>query len=105
VGGTMAFTTFVLFQFFNILNARSDHQSVFQRRTFTNGWLWSALSAVILLQVTVVHVGPFQRLFDTTSLTVAQWAIATAVASSVVWVEELRKLWERRVDVRSPSVA
>jgi P-type Ca2+ transporter type 2C len=40
--GTMAFTTFVLFQFFNILNARSDHRSVFQRRTLTNGWLWAA---------------------------------------------------------------
>jgi P-type Ca2+ transporter type 2C len=105
VGGTMAFTTFVLFQFFNILNARSDHRSVFQRRTFTNRWLWGALVAVVLLQVVVVHVGPFQRLFDTTSLTLGQWAAAAAVASTVVWADELRKLWVRRAGGRTPSVS
>jgi Ca2+-transporting ATPase len=96
VGGTMAFTTFVLFQFFNILNSRSDHASVFTRRTLTNRWLWVALVAVLLLQVAVVHLGPLQRLFDTTSLTVTQWLVAVAVASTVLWAEELRKLFIRR---------
>ncbi|MFM7490822.1 MAG: HAD-IC family P-type ATPase, partial [Actinomycetota bacterium] len=40
VAGTMAFNTFVLFQFFNILNVRSDRNSVFRRQTFTNWQLW-----------------------------------------------------------------
>ena len=96
VAGTMAFNTFVLFQFFNILNARSDRNSVFRRQTLTNRHLWVALAAVILLQVGVTHVGFMQRLFDTTSISGAQWLIAIAVASSVLWLEELRKAIVRR---------
>jgi Ca2+-transporting ATPase len=96
VAGTLAFNTFVLFQFFNILNARSDRNSVFRRQTLTNRHLWIALAAVILLQVGVTHVGFMQRLFDTTSISGAQWLIAIAVASSVLWLEELRKIVVRR---------
>ncbi len=96
VAGTMAFNTFVLFQFFNILNARSDRNSVFRRQTLTNRHLWVALGAVILLQVGVTHVGFMQRLFDTTSISAIQWLIALAVASSVLWLEEIRKFFIRR---------
>ena len=39
---TMAFTTLMLFQLFNVLNARSDEQSAFQG-LFTNPWLWGAV--------------------------------------------------------------
>src|SRR5690606_38220493 len=40
-GQTMAFTTLVLFQLFNVFNARSDEESAF-RGLFNNGWLWAA---------------------------------------------------------------
>ena len=96
VAGTMAFNTFVLFQFFNILNARSDRQSVFSRFTFSNRWLWLSLGAVLVLQVGVTHVGFMQDLFDTTSITLAQWLVCVAVASSVLWLEEARKFIVRR---------
>ena len=54
------------------------------------------ISVDALLQVLVTYVGPLQRLFDTTSIDLGHWLIATAVASSVVWVEELRKAVARR---------
>ena len=92
VAGTMAFNTFVLFQFFNILNARSDTASVFSRHTFTNAPLWIALAAVIALQIGVTHLGPLQTLFDTTSISLVQWLVCAAVASSVLWLEEIRKV-------------
>ena len=92
VAGTMAFNTFVLFQFFNILNARSDRNTVFRRQTFTNPQLWMALGAVIVLQIGVTHVGFMQKLFDTTSISGVQWLISVAVASSVLWLEEIRKV-------------
>jgi len=98
VAGTMAFNTFVLFQFFNILNARSERTSVFSRATFGNRGLWIALGAVLVLQVGVTHVGPLQRLFDTTSISLSQWLVCAAVASSVLIVEELRKLALRSAD-------
>jgi len=99
--GTMAFNTFVLFQFFNILNARSDRNSVFRRHTLTNPQLWIALVAVIVLQVGVTHVGFMQRLFDTTSISITQWLVSIAVASSVLWFEELRKAFVRRTSLNS----
>jgi Ca2+-transporting ATPase len=96
VAGTMAFNTFVLFQFFNILNVRNEKESVFTKYTLTNRQLWMALSAVILLQVGVSHVGFLQSLFDTTSINFGQWLICIAVASSVLWLEEIRKFFLRR---------
>jgi Ca2+-transporting ATPase len=96
VAGTMAFNTFVLFQFFNILNARSDWHSVFRRQTLLNAYLWVSLLCVIVLQIGVTHVGAMQRLFDTTSISASQWLICLAVASSVLWLEELRKIFIRR---------
>ena len=98
VAGTMAFNTFVLFQFFNILNCRSDTLSVFRKATFKNSRLWIALVAVLVLQVGVTHFGPMQELFDTTSISFAQWMIAIAIASSVLWIEEAKKLrYNRKV--------
>ena len=96
VAGTMAFNTFVLFQFFNILNVRSDHLTVFRRATLGNVQLWRALAAVLVLQVGVTHFGPMQRLFDTTSISGVQWLVCIGVASTVLVVEELRKVVRRR---------
>ncbi len=89
---TLAFTTFVLFQFFNIFNARAEHGTAFNRQFFTNGKLWLALIGVVLMQLVVVHWGPAQAIFDTVDLGLADWLLATAIASSVLLLEELRKL-------------
>jgi Ca2+-transporting ATPase len=96
VAGTMAFNTFVLYQFFNILNVRSDQQTVFRRATLRNGRLWIALAAVVALQVGTTHLGPMQDLFDTTSISAVQWLVCIGVASTVLVTEELRKVLRRR---------
>jgi Ca2+-transporting ATPase len=89
---TLAFTTFVLFQFFNIFNARAEHGSAFNRQFSRNGRLWAALAAVVLLQVIAVHWAPAQAIFDTIDLTLAEWALAALVSSSTLLLEEARKL-------------
>lgn len=96
IAGTMGLNTFVLFQFFNILNVRSENRTIFSRLTFTNKYLWWSLASVLLLQIAVTHVGFMQRLFDTKSITIHQWMVCVAVASSVLWVEEIRKFIVRR---------
>ena len=88
---TLAFTTFVLFQFFNVFNVRAETGSAFNRHFFGNRMLWLALTAVLALQVIVVHWAPAQAIFDTTHLSAADWALAAAVASSVLLLEEARK--------------
>jgi Ca2+-transporting ATPase len=88
---TMAFTTLVLFQLFNVFNARSDQQSAF-RDLFTNRWLWGSIAVSLLLQVIVIYTPFLQRAFYTTPLTLAEWLLCFAVASTVLWLRELSKL-------------
>ncbi len=90
-GQTMAFTTLVFFQLFNVFNARSAEQSAFHR-LFSNPWLWAALALSVALQVAVVYTPLLQQAFTTVALAPGDWLICIAVASSVLWVMELRKL-------------
>ena len=92
---TLAFTTFVLFQFFNVFNARAEQGSAFNACFFANGKLWQALTAVLALQVLVVHWGPAQAVFETVDLSLRDWAVAIAVAASVLMLDEARKLVRR----------
>jgi P-type Ca2+ transporter type 2C len=90
-GQTMAFTTLMLFQMFNVVNARSDERSAFVH-LFTNRWLWGAISISIALQVFVVYVPSLQRAFGTVALTPRDWVLCVAVGSSVLWLREATKL-------------
>ena len=90
---TLAFTTFVLFQFFNVFNARVESATAFNARFFSNRMLWISVGGVLALQILAVHWPPAQRLFDTAPLTLVQWALAAGVASLILWLEETRKLF------------
>jgi Ca2+-transporting ATPase len=92
---TLAFTTLVLYQLFNALNARFEDRSAF-RRLLANRWLWLALLLSVGLQVAVVHAPFLQRAFRTAPLSPGDWLVCVAVASSVLWVIELKKLLTRR---------
>ena len=99
---TMAFTTLMLFQIFNVLNARSDERSAFVRM-FRNGWLWAAIIGSVLLQVLVVYVPLLQQAFGTRGLTARDWVFAAGVASSVLWLREVDKAFSRRAARRLAS--
>jgi Ca2+-transporting ATPase len=88
---TMAFTTLMLFQLFNVFNARSDTRSAFAGFC-SNRWLWAAATASAVLQVAVVYTPFLQRAFGTVALSGADWVFSVAVASSVLWIRELSKL-------------
>jgi len=89
-GQTMAFTTLVLFQLFNAFNARSDERSVL-RDLFRNRWLWSAVALSLALHAAVIYTPFLQEAFATVALSAGDWLLCTAVASSVLWLSELRK--------------
>ena len=97
IGLTMTFTTFVMFQMFNVFNARTERESVFSRQLVANPKLLMAVAGVLALQVLAVSWGPLQRLFGTEDLTAAQTGLCLAVASTVLWLEEIRKLGARLV--------
>ncbi|MDP1872343.1 MAG: cation-translocating P-type ATPase [Gallionella sp.] len=89
---TLAFTTFVLFQFFNVFNARAEYDTAFNSQFFTNGRLWGALIGVVGLQGVVVHWGPAQAIFNTVDLSLSDWGLVLLTSSSVLVLEETRKL-------------
>ena len=60
--------------------------------TFTQAILDSITLAVTPLQAIAVHWPPAQTIFHTTALTLGDWVISTAVAASVLLLEEARKL-------------
>jgi Ca2+-transporting ATPase len=93
---TLTFTTFVLFQFFNIFNARAERSSAFNRQLFCNEKLWLAIVSMVLLQMVVVYWEPAQTIFDTVDLRPLDWVWSVAIASSILFVEEIRKLFFRR---------
>jgi Ca2+-transporting ATPase len=102
---TMAFTAFVLQQMVNVFNSRTENGSVFCRYTFTNWRLWAVIGGVVVLQVLATVWNPLQSLFGTEHLTAEQWAVAVAVALSVLVIEELRKVLVRLLLRRSGATA
>ena len=88
---TMAFTTLVLTQLFNVFNARSDEVSAF-RTLWVNSWTWFAVFLSLLLQIAVLYVPPLQHAFNTVPLQITDWLVCCASASIVLWGQELLKL-------------
>ena len=88
---TMAFTTLVFFSLFTVFNARAGNRSAFAG-LFSNMWLWGAVLLAIALQVAVVYVPFLQQAFSTVGLEAGDWLRCAAVASSVLWLRELRRL-------------
>jgi len=97
---TMAFTTFVGFQMVNVFGSRTENQSVFTSRLWSNPRLLAAVASVLVLQMAAVVWAPLQAIFGTVDLDPGQTALCVAVASFVLWFEELRKAatraWLRR---------
>jgi len=89
-GQTMAFTTLVLFQLFNVFNARSDERSAF-RGLFANRLAWGAVAVSLVLHAGVIYLPFLQLAFSTTALSLGDWLRAAMVASSVLWLRELTK--------------
>jgi len=90
----MTFTTLMMFQLFNVFNARSDEQSAF-RGLFHNPWLWGAVALSLALHVGVIYLPFLQKTFSTVSLGLNDWLLCAAAASSVLWLRELGKLITR----------
>jgi Ca2+-transporting ATPase len=98
---TMAFTTLMLCQLFNVFNARSDERSAFAD-LFTNRWLWAAVGLSLVLHAAVLYRPFLQKAFSTVPLGAGDWLLCVAAASAVLWLRELSKLVGR---LRQPGGA
>jgi P-type Ca2+ transporter type 2C len=88
---TMAFTTLMMFQLFNVYNCRSTWRSAFSG-FFENKWLLGAVALSLSMHVLVIYVPFLQTAFHTVPLSSLDWAIATAVAATLLIGMEVVKL-------------
>lgn len=93
---TMSLTTLAVFQWFNAWNCRHESRSVFRQNPFSNKFLIWSLLIVISLQLFLVYNPFMQNIFKVTALSFREWLIILPVASSILWVEEIRKFFYRR---------
>lgn len=91
---TGTFTVLAVCQWFNAINCRSEKRSAF-KGLLTNRWLFFGLLVGNVLHMGVVFLPPLNRIFHTVPMPICEVFLIGSVASLVLWVEELRKLWVR----------
>ena len=94
---TISLTVLAVFQWFNAWNCRSATESVFRTNPFSNLYLVGATAIVITLQLLAVYMPFLQNILHTTALSLSEWVLIILVASSILFIEELRKLFSRAV--------
>ncbi|MBW2985743.1 calcium-translocating P-type ATPase, SERCA-type [Candidatus Woesearchaeota archaeon] len=90
---TMAFTTLMLFQMFNVVNMRSEDYSIFGLKL--NKWLIGAIILSVGLQVAVINLPFLNEIFRTVPLKLTDWLVAIAISSSVLIFGEAVKLFKK----------
>jgi calcium-translocating P-type ATPase len=89
---TETFTVLAMCQWFNVLNCQSAIRSALKLGLLKNPWLLGGLSLSMLLQLLVLYLPLMNTLFHTVPLAPSTLLPLAALASSVLWAEELRKL-------------
>jgi magnesium-transporting ATPase (P-type) len=99
---TEVFTLVATTQWFNMLNCQSATASALRGGLLRNPWLVGGLALAVLLQALVLYAPPLNAMFHTQPLPAATLWPLLALASTVLWVEEARKLvvraGQRRMD-------
>jgi len=92
---TETFTLLAMCQWFNVLNCQSSAASALGPRLLRNRWLLGGLLLSVLLQGLVLYAPPMNTLLHTVPLPLSTLLPLVALASCVLWAEELRKLLVR----------
>ena len=88
---SVVFTTLVVFQWFNALNARSFTSSIFGMDPLSNKNLLIGLGLGIILQMAAIYSPFMQPFLKTVPLGIMDWINIIAVCSSVILAVELYK--------------
>ena len=100
---TETFTVLAMCQWFNVLNCQSATASALGPRLLRNHWLAAGLTLSVALQAAVLYVPALNSLFHTVPLPLQSLVPLLALASCVLWAQELRKLVVRRRRLRAAA--
>jgi Ca2+-transporting ATPase len=96
---TMAFTTLMMYQLFDVYNCRSRRRSAF-KGFLENKWLLAAIAFSLGTHILVIYVPALQTAFHTVPLSFTDWMVATAVSATLLLAMELAKIGLRARDRR-----
>lgn len=93
---TMAVTAVVFFQIFYLLHCRSLHASLREIGVFKNPVVFMGIAALLGLQALFVYAPFMHSIFESTSLSIHQIALAALVGATILPVITLEKAIRRR---------
>jgi Ca2+-transporting ATPase len=96
VDRTMLFSTLVLTQLLHAFTFRSESATVWHPRSLANKWLVMGLIGSMALQVAVVYLPAFERIFQTAPLSGTHWIAVVAASLLAVAVIDGSKLLARK---------
>jgi P-type Ca2+ transporter type 2C len=94
---TISFMTLALAQTFHAFNARSQMDSAFNKRLFTNKWLWGAVALCVMLQLAAVYVPFLQTILRTVPLSLSDWGLVLSFSLLPIVVVEFVKVVHRLI--------
>jgi len=92
---TVAFSTLVLFQLFNVISCKSE-KVPFYRNFFNNWHLIGAIAASVFLQIAIIYT-PLNAIFKTVAMPASEWIIIASVASLSLVYREIDKAISNRL--------
>ena len=102
---TMTFTVLCFTQLGNALAIRSSRESLFTLGLFSNKPMLGAVAVSIALQLLIIYLPFFNKIFTTSALTWGELGLTVAISSLVFWAVELQKLLARRGNAKSLKVS
>ncbi|HZK58126.1 MAG TPA: cation-translocating P-type ATPase C-terminal domain-containing protein, partial [Clostridia bacterium] len=90
-GQTMALLVLSICQLFHSINNRNLGQSIFKTGIFKNKFLVYSIALGIVLQIIIVHVPIFNKIFGTVPPSSMDWVIVMALSLSIILVNEIGK--------------
>ncbi len=93
---TMMLAGVVFSQIGMVMNNRTDRESVFKRKLFSNKYINVGIVVELLILTAVMYVPFLNGIFNTAPISAVEWLYLICIPFIVFGVEELRKMWLRR---------
>jgi Ca2+-transporting ATPase len=94
---TMVFTVLTFSQLAHVLAIRSESESLWRQRMFSNAPLMGSVLLTVMLQLLVIYLPILNTIFNTQPLSLAELLICILLSSIVLFAVETEK-WLRRRD-------
>lgn len=99
-GTTMTFAGIVVAQVGNVLACRTSKTSIFKTKINSNKWIWLGIAAQISILSAILYLPFLQNIFGTAPLELNDWLFLAGLAIIVIFAEEARKFFVRRMQIQ-----